>query len=112
MPTAKKLFHSDLTPSEMNKALHIVNKRVSKTLNIHVEPNFDLRKSREVQSQVAKEHNSWSLLINKDGTLCYAIEPSGLRIGPFTSPHYLKAVVEEHIINYFINTLREKLPKF
>jgi len=107
MNTATKL-----TEEETKIALRIVNSNVSKRLHIHVEPNFDLRQSRHIQAEVAQHHNSWALLINTSGTLCYAIEPTGIRIGPFTSPLYLKSVMEEHIINYFINTLREKLPKF
>ena len=111
---------SALKPEELQHALYLVNKnlgdinhKISEKMHIHVEPNYDLRKGgRLAQSEIAKQHNSWALIINTSGTICYAIEPSGLRIGPFTSPHYLKAVVEEHIINYFLNTLREKLPKF
>jgi len=107
-----------LPPEDLKVALRIVNDTLGKKNriieqknNIHVEPNFDLRKGRMVQAEVAKKHGSWALLINSVGTICYAIDPSGLRIGPFTSPHYLKAVVEEHIINYFLNELRDKLPK-
>lgn len=106
----KKANSKTTNAKVINGVMSAINKKRQLQYNISVIPHFDLRQSREVQTTKAKEHNGWTLFINNSGTLCYGVHPTGIRIGPFTSPEYLKDVVVEHTINYFLNTIRQILP--
>lgn len=96
-----------MAPWEVDAILKGVIREVSKRLNIQVYGGFDLRQPRALKQTTARNNKTWTLFINRKGSLCHAVHQSGALI-ILESPQDLhNCFHEEYAMNYFINHIRE-----
>lgn len=97
-----------MSEEETKKILNQVLREVAERVGICVFDQFDLRAKRSTKQYFAERNKeSWTLYINRKGSLCHAVHKKGTMMVLESPEAYHDCFQVEHAINYFVNHVRE-----
>lgn len=93
----------------LGELLKLTTAKSAKKTGVELNLDYDLRSSRRAKKELAAVNPSWTLFVNKRGSLCYAVHKNGVCVILEAPAHYHGCLHEEYAANYFLNTIKETM---